>query len=348
MQKIVVLGDIHLQSNETRGRGNTILNDKLDSIREFVDYCLDNDDINLVVLLGDVFDRLNPSQLLRSMFLDAIEPLIGSHKTIVWIMGNHDTNFINTTLHKEISILGKANNMYYVDKLHSVKHVIYAPYGVASEELTTGKILFTHNSIEKGLVGFYDKPLNEVEYVAEDLRHYELVIAGHYHKPHDFKLGNTKVLYVGSTTVIDFAERNEEKRFIVVDVDTQNIKSIPFSVKRKFIQFDVEEPQKPDEIVTASRLRDLKNSIVKIKFIGSNSWYSSIDHIGLQRMLYELGANDYTPDKEITDIGVDVTFNTAGLNKSELLDKFIKEEGIDEKRAQIGIDLMEEASKESE
>ena len=54
MHKIAVLGDIHLQATEIRGRGNTILNDKLESIRDFVSYCLDTKNIKAyLVSMGD-------------------------------------------------------------------------------------------------------------------------------------------------------------------------------------------------------------------------------------------------------------------------------------------------------
>ena len=71
----------------------------------------------------------------------------------------------------------------------------------------------------------------------KDLKKFELVLLGHYHKPQQID----NLYYVGNPIQVKKDEKNEEKRFLVVDSNTLEVESILTKGYRKFFEFTIKE-----------------------------------------------------------------------------------------------------------
>ena len=87
----------------------------------------------------------------------------------------------------------------------------------------------------------------------KDLKNYKTVILGHYHKPQEIANSSTKVYYIGSPIQLDRGEKNEEKRFLVVDFSTGEIESIPTEGYKKFFQFKVDDDTDIETVMTEAK-----------------------------------------------------------------------------------------------
>lgn len=358
---IAFLGDIHLRANETLGKRNDagvsiLLQDKLDTIGEFVDYVLSQGNINLVVFLGDIFHNMNPSEWLREKFWQSIKPLIGK-VPIRFILGNHDLSIKSINLFEDIQTFGKANQVYYDRKSIRISedgcNILYAPYKFNISEVSNFKsseILVTHNAIEGGVVGFYDRPLDDPTYDQDDLQSFTLIISGHYHKPQEFFFKDSEVIYVGSITPIDFAERDEEKRFLVLNTRTMSYESIAFKKYREFIQIDAFQGEDPFDKIRDVRPDLFKGAIVKIKFTGDSIWFDSINHSNILDILYdELKVLDYVIDKSISNSAISTKYDIGDeMSNVDIIKEYSEKEELDEDIQNVGLELFNEAEKNND
>jgi len=371
---IAILGDIHLKSKEARGGVNLttglyrITELKLKTIDYFVWHAIDKR-AEACIFEGDIFNKLNPPQYLRDLFLQAIKPLVENLIPVYIIRGNHDTDGRNSNLKEEIDLFGDKYNVTFVSEPMFIqfKHfsVCLAPYKAPVDLLIKANYLITHNGIEGGTVGFYDRPLDDVDYTISDLNNlYEKVISGHFHKPQLYTISGLDVIFTGSTTPIDFAERGEKKRFNLI-LNNNQIESIRFpeELAPKFLQFTFWEDigHHEDETSTQassseidSKLMSLnssqffENAILKIKYIGSRLWYQSINHLALHRLLKdELGVAEIIIEKDISETAV-TSIDTTDLSTSQIFEEFIRTENIDSELAEIGRGLIHEAIKQED
>jgi DNA repair exonuclease SbcCD nuclease subunit len=92
---------------------------------------------------------------------------------------------------------------------------------------------------------------------------YELVLLGHYHKPQELSGQNIKLFYVGSPIQLDWGEKEDEKRFLVVDTDTLDVQSIPTTGYKKYIEFKIDSSNK-SEVLTAAKEAQEKGHHIKV------------------------------------------------------------------------------------
>jgi len=257
----------------------------------------------------------------------------------------------------DISRLGKANRIAYDKSTVAIPtdgiQVLYAPYKFKLGEEKFHEhcpVLITHNGIEGGKVGFYDRPLDDPTYTQLDLRKFTVIISGHYHKPQEFEFGETLVIYVGSTTPIDFAERGEVKRFLTFNFQTFEWESIPFTPRREFLQIEVHQDQDPFDLLREIEKERYKDAVVKIKFTGDSVWYESINHTNLTELLYdELGVIDYVPEKAITNLVASTPYDIEdSMSNVQVIEEYSKKEELDTKIIEIGRKIFSEAQQLNE
>jgi len=281
--KIALLGDIHLKSTDD----SVLLSDKLNTIDQFVNFCLNADNnIECCILLGDIFDNINPPQWLRDKFFDSLHLLFGK-MPIHFVLGNHDIGSKSINLLVELKYLGANNNIVFNTKPYLLqKGIVIAPYRYDKDAVAaiSADVLITHNGFENGLVGYYNLPLNDPLYDAGSVKRFKKVISGHYHKPQNYHLGDTDVYYAGSTSKIDFSEQGETKRFLVYDTDNNSILSVIFANQRNWVQLNVAEEQ--DLLHELSSLS--QGDVVKLSLYGSKRWASIINVQDVMDYLYNI------------------------------------------------------------
>jgi DNA repair exonuclease SbcCD nuclease subunit len=85
-------------------------------------------------------------------------------------------------------------------------------------------VLFSHIGLNEAVL---QSGLSRVDKLSlKDLNRFKLAILGHYHKPQDFTNEITHVYYAGSLIPRDWNDKNERKRFLVLDTDSKQVESV--------------------------------------------------------------------------------------------------------------------------
>lgn len=94
LEKFCLIADLHLKQNDPLGfpvdGSNSRLLKKLSLHQLAVDTAIANDCTHMVVL-GDTFDKVNPSDQLRNLYATYIRRAIDAGLTYIRILGNHET-----------------------------------------------------------------------------------------------------------------------------------------------------------------------------------------------------------------------------------------------------------------
>lgn len=193
------------------------------------------------VFLGDLFERRGVIEVnLYSEIYDKVRKLCQISETY-FMSGNHDIVGIPEYGAHNWSILdglrGVAKDVFNKPLMAHVLNdkvcLTFIPFSRNTREVKDAirialesdvsekRILLLHQGIHGAVTG----PVNYVpdeELTEEDVKGYDLVFFGHYHKPQELKGG---AVCVGSSIIQDFGEADENKRFVEIDLDTLDWKS---------------------------------------------------------------------------------------------------------------------------
>ena len=93
----VITSDIHLKTTDKYAKIlpsgiNSRLQDRLDHLTKSVNFAIEKK-VDYWLCLGDVFDKINPAEILRQKFVQVLAPLIKNKIPIIILIGNHDTDY---------------------------------------------------------------------------------------------------------------------------------------------------------------------------------------------------------------------------------------------------------------
>lgn len=183
-------------------------------------------------ILGDIFhykNRLFASCLrVFRKFLEEVSELC----EVICLVGNHDWG-VPYEVHS-LDTFRTIPNVKIVDDYYRLdENNVFISYCRESERfnehlaiLGPAKRLYGHLDINSFKVGSgweevdaYSKP--------EDFAQFEQVFSGHLHLAQESKLSNgTQIVFVGTGYTTDFGESDQEKRMILLDIDTGEFDSI--------------------------------------------------------------------------------------------------------------------------
>ncbi len=281
--KAVITSDLHLRSIDNYGKlladgTNSRLQDRIHSLELSVQYAIDHD-ADYWICLGDVFDKINPGEKLRDIFVQIITPLIKADIPIIILIGNHDTDFKIHSFMTEANLLNTLNssairiiNNPIAATLKGVE-CLFLPFGKDEDialELQTheNKIVFGHFGVDGALVSGTEIVLS-IGLSQKLFNKHRFTFLGHYHKSQTAK----KWMYVGSIAKVDFGERNDKKGFVYLEADKNSLKHKFIDVKdRVFFQHEVNQEDDPD-FDTLNTWKNLKGKVVRLIFVGEEDWY---------------------------------------------------------------------------
>ncbi|MCK5612625.1 metallophosphoesterase [Candidatus Pacearchaeota archaeon] len=136
-----------------------------------------------------------------------------------------------------------------------------------------------------------------------DVKHFKKCILGHYHKPQE--IGN--VFYTGSIIQLDWGEKHEEKRFLIVDTDTGAIESVPTVGYKKYFAIDVTAENKQEVIEQAKKLKDEGHFVNLVR----------LEAVDMAALAEDFRITDKV-EKDITNRGIDSTMTKADILKKYL------------------------------
>ena len=206
--KVLFTADLHIKLGQKNVPVNWAINrykllfDELESLQEQVD---------LVVLGGDIFDRIPTMEELSLYFR-----LIGKFlvPTIVY-SGNHEALKKNTTFFTSLKEVSKKvnSNVLVLDDFWTYKDIDFIPYNKLKEEWPNdlnSKILCTH---VRGEIPPHVKP----EVPLEQFDKWDVVLAGDLHS---YNNSQRNILYPGSPVTTSFHRSLVDTGIIILDTNT--------------------------------------------------------------------------------------------------------------------------------
>ena len=258
--KVLHTADLHLGKTLN---GYSLLDDQTYILKK-IEEIITNQDIDCVILAGDIFDRAITSQEALDLFCDFLEFMHKNNKYLVAILGNHDGKriaFANKIL--------KSNNIYIVKEPQKIRienvsfscipymdihefrdyynedfKEINECYKYAIDDLGCNpndyNILVMHDyftyHMEKLLESDSEikNMVGGLEYLdVEMASSYNYVALGHMHKAQ--RVGFDNIRYSGSILKYSFSEASDEKSVVVLDTNTSEFIKCPLIPKRNLV-----------------------------------------------------------------------------------------------------------------
>jgi DNA repair exonuclease SbcCD nuclease subunit len=279
--KIGFIGDIHLQvqdpySNLDSSTGFSIRTlDKFDGIKEALSISK-LEGVDLFAFLGDIFDKMNPNEKLKSHFYEVLLPYL-KYFPIIIIPGNHDGIQVSHSFLTEQAILNQLEYkeliiadepMIYKDK------ILFIPWNNDIEGLTE---LITENADENLIVLGHleiNGAVTSTEHITGKglspiiFSKYRFVGLSHYHKYQKIK---KNIWYIGSPAIKDFSEIGIEKGFGIYDY-TKNKLIFHTLEKRSFYEFNINEDTVEEVGEYLEKNTIPEGSVFKLRIKGSKNW----------------------------------------------------------------------------
>lgn len=323
--KFAFIADIHLSRyGQDKIEDETNLPERLHSIKsalyEVAMYCKQMG-IGIIVIGGDTLHGKSVIYAIAQEIMIQFFEDFNSHIHFYVIDGNHDLSGKGDDV---ISALRPLENIH---RVHWIKYsdtyrlspedILFVPYSRQLPDIikkNKARILISHFGLSEGLLNSGMSIVSDVS--MRDLKgRYELVLLGHYHKPQEIIKDGVTLYYVGSPIQLDWGERDDVKRFLVVDTDTLQVDSIPISSYKKHIQVEITSDNVADAIKIA---RDAQAAGDHVKVIMK-------DKVDLSDIKGEFNVIDKT-ERDITDRGITSNMSTEDKLKKYLEIKEIPEE----------------------
>ena len=360
--KILHISDTHLGYSAYRKITDDNINqrekDNYNSFQKVIDYAIKLKP-DIVLHSGDLFDSVRPNNRAITVSIKQILRLSKNKIPFLVISGNHEQPKLKETGHI-FNIFEHIENVYPVYNLKYEKYdfniknesiTIHAiPQTLSKEDFINNlnkinidkskdfNILILHGSV-KGIKEFKMNEFNELIIPDDYLKKkFDYIALGHYHK---YTKISSNCQYAGSTEHFSFSESKNEKGFIEIHLEKNNINSKFIKIENRVI-LDLEpiicSNLNLDQIMKSIELQirgiDPKNKIFRIKLEKiPTTIYRGIDFEKIKNLCkdathYEIKANieSKTDEKTIINSKIDALakeytyfMNNQNLKEKQLL-----------------------------
>lgn len=352
--KFVHLADLHFSNDLPYNRINpktglgVRFEDQLEIFNSIRIYMVKKK-ISLLVIVGDIYDDYNPSNVVRAEVCKLFKRFIDDGIGIIIVIGNHDTDGAYHALQDiknlkvdNITIVDKPRFLYWNGGLvkresayESMYCIPWMPIKEQFQYLNNNKkkvdVLVMHCDVIGGVrnyTGNKSKVGLDVGFLSKQARY---VALGHYHIGQ--KWGN--VVYSGVMMKTTFSELGYLPGFNVIDIDKGNV-----SLKKVFLRDRCFIRVRSNKIKEVIKLDGLKGAIVEI-MMKSKSKVGSV----LKEKLLRKGAY-YVKERYIDkDIGNIESFKMGSKDvvslKTQLKD-YVKGKGYSEQIYKLALKELKE------
>lgn len=231
---------------------------KNDFMKAFVDvtHNILNSDVEVVLIGGDLFHGRSPDFETLQLVGDTFETLKNSNRTVVCILGNHDTD-PNSYL-DWIDYFGLTRPPYVYENIliNGLDWVgLSLPKEIPSPDNTKKKnILMLHWGFHSQSNIGYDRLLS---------LKYDLILLGHIHKP--YTIGN-KIFSSGSLESTSTSEWFNKNGALYFDNDLKLVRTFE-PTKRKRYRYSIDTDE---DDISLPNSKKLKDAMVLFNLMGSN------------------------------------------------------------------------------
>jgi DNA repair exonuclease SbcCD nuclease subunit len=326
--KFVFIADIHLSRyGQDKIEIESDLPTRLDSIWKSLcyvgEYCIKNGIFNITIGGDLLHGKSIIYALAQSLMLDFFRKYPGIEFTV--IDGNHDLSEKGS---KGVSALKSIDNEPNVNRINTVSHMItvdnqtilYVPYStdmIPTILQKSADYLISHFGLNEGILNSGISIIADLK-LSDLIGKYRKVLLGHYHKPQEILRDDIELYYSGSLIQLDRGEKNEDKRFLIVDTKSDTIVSEPVIGYKKYIEYVMFSSNK-DETLKLARENQKNGHSVSIVVDDKD--------IDVKELQNDFHVVDKT-ERDLTQRGIDTS-----MSQKERLKKYldIKEIPIDNK-----------------
>lgn len=334
--RFAYIADIHLSRyGQDQIEDKTNLPERLHSIRsaiyEVAEYCVANG-ILTIIIGGDLLHGKSIiyaiAQEIMIQFFEDFTHVIN----FIVIDGNHDLSGKGNEIVSALRPLRTIHGVQWV-KFSETYHlapedIFFVPYSNNLPQIVKSnkaRILISHFGVSEGMLNSGMSIVSDISMKHLSGR-YELVLLGHYHKPQEIVKDGVRLFYVGSPIQLDWGERDDVKRFLVVDTDTLQVDSIPITKYKKHIQIEITSENKDEAIKLAREARESGNHVKVIMK----------DIVDLSEIKGEFNVIDKT-ERDITDRGI-----TSNMSMEDKLKRYLEIKKIPESEYELYIQVAME------
>jgi DNA repair exonuclease SbcCD nuclease subunit len=302
--------------------------------RNICNYARDNK-IKYVVVLGDIYHNKSLIYTIaQSVLLDMVRDY--RDLTFIFLQGNHDLSSKSKKTASTLKGLKSEENIIVIDE--PTRHpdfpdsifVPYTPNIVNDVKGNSAKNLFSHFGLNEGTLSSGISIVSDLK--LSDLKgKYQNVFLGHYHKPQDIIDTDIRAYYTGSSIQLDLGEKNQEKRFLVFNNETCEVRSVETVGYKKYFEYSLNEENMEEVLTKAAKNKEDGHvvSLVKTNAIDTKDIekeYIVIDRVG----------------KDITNRGI-----TSCMTEADKIVRYLEINEISEiereKYKQFAVDIINEA-----
>lgn len=343
--KLIAIGDIHASGFTD----DAMIQDypkRLFYIKQSLEYIINygkNHDIKTFVIVGDIY---NDKTIIYNEAQNMLTDIFKSNEDCKFIMfsGNHDLSSTGTNQKSAIAVFQKFPNcetVLYDAVIKPEINGMIVPYChnfleqvrncKVNKELGLNceapKILYAHVGLNEAVL---QSGLSRVDKLKiSDISQFPLAILGHYHKPQDLQGSNTRVYYVGSLIPKDWNDKNEDKRFLIVDTDTLEVEAVPLNVDgvARYYEFIIDNDTNNEERKTIfEKAQKLKEQGHHVRVVNKTKVKVTKEENIADMVVLE------NTEVDVTDRGINIT-----QTKLEQCMKYLDIKGIENKDLYIKI-----------
>lgn len=337
MIKAAFITDLHFG---IRGNSDVFLKNIQDYMyNEFIPYLKENE-IEHVFIGGDIFDsRQSVNIKTFNYVLDFFAKLREAKLKVVVIAGNHDLYLTTSNDLTSLAFLSNLPDVTFIREGTQIltfdgTNIMFVPWISNQEEFIKNLRVPADCSICIGHFQLMGYNVNKATKMTNDgmpdtalTTMFKTVITGHYHTRSDGKVGNSRVVYVGSPCQLTRADSGEDRGFAVLTLDNNEVTDIEFVNNQRCIRFDsVIFPQ----VFTESQIRGniidiMVNYAEKFDELKLDEYKSKIEAFGpaIKPEIRLIGSTQINMASELSGFATKTT--------ADLINDFIEEAQIEKK-----------------
>lgn len=271
--KFAFTADIHLSRySQDKIEDTTKLPERLHSIKLALDgmaeYCVKND-IRVMVIGGDL---LHGKSIIYALAQDLMLDFFSHWSDIILFYvldGNHDLSGKGSQVVSALKPLKNISGVNWVpfNETRRIGEILMVPYGpnmVDTIKSNTAETLISHFGVSEGMLNSGISIVSNLS-VKDLATKYKNVFLGHYHKPQEIIKDDFRLYYVGSPIQLDWGEKNDDKRFLVVDTEYGTVDSIPTIGYKKHIELEASSENQEEIIKIAQQAKEDGHHIKVVK-----------------------------------------------------------------------------------
>lgn len=290
-------------------------------------YAIDND-ITHIVVGGDL---LHNKSIIHALAMDVLLDFFRDHQKLQFIVvdGNHDKGDKKGDL-SALKSLDYEPNVTRISKPTKIGDIFFVPYSydmIDTIKNNSSDYLVSHFGLNEAQLSSGISIIADIG-ISDLVGKYKNVLLGHYHLNQEIIKDNIKLYYAGSVIELDYGERNEEKRFLVVNTDSDTIESIKTEGYKKHYNL---------EITNENRL-DILNMARELKKQGHHIQISQTEDMDVSDIREEFKVTNKVI-RDVTNRGISSSMSTRDKFKKYLEIKGIQENQMEE-YLKIGFEIV--------